>query len=81
MTKTLRGVVHGKTIELTEELPMPEGQTVDVTVTPALTKPTHAARQALREAMTETDWEAWEWAMEQNRRARKVPRPRPADTP
>ena len=32
MTKTLQGVVHGKVIELAEDLGLSEGQKVDVTV-------------------------------------------------
>jgi hypothetical protein len=35
MTKVLRGIVHGKTIEVTEDLGMCEGQAVDLLVTPA----------------------------------------------
>ena len=35
MTRVLRGIVHGKTIELTEELGMWEGQAVDLLVTPS----------------------------------------------
>lgn len=35
MTKVLRGIVHGKTIEVTEDLGMWEGQTVDLLVVPA----------------------------------------------
>jgi hypothetical protein len=33
MTKTLHGVVHGRTIELYEDLGVAEGQTVEVQVT------------------------------------------------
>ena len=32
MTKTLHGKVHGKTIELDEDLGVPEGQEVEITV-------------------------------------------------
>lgn len=32
MTKTVHGVVHGKTIELDEELGIAEGQQVEITV-------------------------------------------------
>jgi hypothetical protein len=35
MTKVLRGVVHGKTIEVAEDLGMLDGQAVDLIVTPA----------------------------------------------
>ena len=37
MTKVLRGVVHGKIIEVTEDLGMLDGQTVDLIVTPSTT--------------------------------------------
>ncbi|HQU44776.1 MAG TPA: hypothetical protein PK867_18320 [Pirellulales bacterium] len=37
MTKVLRGVVHGRTIEVSEDLGMWEGQAVDVVVTPSTT--------------------------------------------
>jgi hypothetical protein len=35
MTKVLRGVVHGKTIEVSEDIAMWDGQAVDLIVTPA----------------------------------------------
>lgn len=35
MTRVLRGVVHGKTIELTEDLGMREGEAVDLLIVPA----------------------------------------------
>ena len=35
MTKVLHGVVHGKTIEVTEDLGIWEGQAVELIVTPA----------------------------------------------
>jgi hypothetical protein len=35
MTRVLRGVVHGKTIEMTEYLGMWEGQSVELIVTPS----------------------------------------------
>jgi len=36
MTKVLRGVVHGKTIEVSEDVGMPDGQAVEIIVTAAL---------------------------------------------
>ena len=41
MTKTIRGTVHGRTIELDEDLGVPEGQAVElqVKVVPATTAP------------------------------------------
>jgi hypothetical protein len=35
MTKVLHGIVHGRTIEVTEDLGMWEGQAVDLLVVPA----------------------------------------------
>jgi hypothetical protein len=35
MTKVLRGIVHGNTIEVSEDLGMWEGQTVDLLITPS----------------------------------------------
>ena len=36
MTRTVRGTVHGRTIELEEDLGVPDGQEVDVLVTPTI---------------------------------------------
>jgi hypothetical protein len=36
--KTMRGIVHGKTIELPEETGLPEGQEVSVTLEPVSPK-------------------------------------------
>jgi hypothetical protein len=33
MTKTVQGIIHGKTIELTQDLGMADGQEVEVVVT------------------------------------------------
>jgi hypothetical protein len=38
MKSILHGIVHGRTIELTETIPLPEGQEVTVTVTPIARK-------------------------------------------
>jgi hypothetical protein len=32
MTRTLRGVIHGRTVELTEDLGVPDGQQVEITI-------------------------------------------------
>ena len=39
MTKTIHGKVHGKTIELAEDLGVPDGQEVEVQVTVVLGAP------------------------------------------
>ena len=38
MSNILHGIVHGSTIELTETIPLPDGQEVAVTVTPIAQK-------------------------------------------
>jgi hypothetical protein len=38
MKSILHGIVHGRTIELTETVPLPDGQEVTVTVTPIVRK-------------------------------------------
>jgi hypothetical protein len=32
MTRTLRGVIHGRTVELTEDPGVPDGQQVEITI-------------------------------------------------
>lgn len=34
MTKTIQGVVRGRTIEFTDEIGLPDGQSVEITVRP-----------------------------------------------
>ena len=50
MTRVLRGIVHGKTIEVTEDLGMSDGQAVDLLVAPSgsLQPPPKAAVPARR---------------------------------
>jgi hypothetical protein len=49
MTRLLRGVVHGKVIEVTEDLGMSDGQVVDLIITPsAAVEPPPSVDQALR---------------------------------
>ena len=45
MTKTIHGKVHGKTIELDEDLGVAEGQEVDVQVT--IVEPPKPSKQAM----------------------------------
>ena len=42
MTRVLHGVVHGKTIEVTEDLGLVDGQAVELIVTPARSSGPHA---------------------------------------
>lgn len=48
-----RGVVRGKTIELEEPLPYPEGQSVNVSVEP-LSTPSPGSPAAIRQVMHES---------------------------
>ena len=80
MKTAMKGFIHGKTIELEEELGLPDGQEVSVTVEPVspATSPTNsAALESLRRA-------AGSWAddakeldryLEWNRQQRKGSRP------
>lgn len=48
MTKTVIGVVHGKTIELTEELGLADGQQVEIIVRVAKTRTSEPWGEGLR---------------------------------
>lgn len=75
-TTVLRGIVHGKTIELEEAPGLPDGQPVNVTVQPVLQRqhvPGEGIRQsagAWADAADELD--AW---LEEMRRSRQLERP------
>lgn len=73
---TMRGVVHGKTIEVEGDLNLPEGQEVAIIVQPLL-----SPEEAIR-------WSAGGWSddpegvdrfVEEMRRLRSVQRPEPAE--
>jgi len=72
---TLRGVIHGKTIELTTESGLPEGQEVTVTVEPIVPKlpPGEGLRQAF--GAWADDPEGLDEYLEWNRKQRKIDRP------
>ena len=73
MTKVLHGKVHGKTIELTEDVGVPEGQEVEVQV-----KIVEPARKwgdgILRTAGALADDPYWDGIMEEIHQARKLER-------
>jgi hypothetical protein len=73
MTKTINGKIHGKTIELDEDLGVPDGQEVQVQVTIVPT-----ARKwgegILRTAGALADDPEWDTNMEQIYQDRKVER-------
>lgn len=57
---TYRGVVRGKTIQLEEELPYPEGQPVTVSVAPLEHKPRLGLPPVIRQIMHEPPHLSWE---------------------
>jgi len=75
---TLKGIIHGKIIELLESPGLPDGQAVNVTVAPASMAPApEDPRDALRRAAGSwtDDVEGLDRFLEWNRQQRKVPRP------
>ena len=73
MTKTLQGVVHGKVIELAEDLGLNEGQLVDVTVRVRQPDP-EWGQGILRSAGVLADDPYWDSIMEEIQRSRKQSR-------
>lgn len=74
----LKGVVHGRTIELETEPGLPDGQVVSVTVQSVTPKDSQAAFEALKRAAggwANDDPEGLEKYLEWNRQQRKVRRP------
>ena len=73
MTKTIHGKIHGKTIELDEDLGAPDGQEVQVQVT--IVQPARKWGEGiLRTAGALADGPEWDTIMEQIYRDRKVER-------
>ena len=73
MTKTFHGTVHGKTIELDEDLGVAEGQEVEVQVK-AIQPNTKWGEGILRTAGALADDPYWDAIMEEIHQARKVER-------
>ena len=73
MTKTVHGKVRGKTIELEQELGVPEGQEVEVQIT-TLHGQTKGGGGISRTAGALADDPHWDAIMEEVHRARKVER-------
>lgn len=77
-SKTIRGVIHGRTIELDAEPGLPDGQTVSVIVQPVAAKNSQEAFEALKRAAggwENDDPEGLEKYLEWNRQQRKTRRP------
>ncbi len=73
MTKTIHGKVHGKTIELDEDLGMTEGQDVEVQVR-VVQSNRKWGEGILRSAGALADDPYWDAIMEEIHRARKIDR-------
>lgn len=73
---TMRGVVHGKTIEVEGELNLPEGQEVAIIVQPLLS-PEEAIRRSA--GGWSDDPEGVDRFVEEMRRLRSLERPEPAE--
>ena len=74
----MKGVVHGRTIELETELGLPDGQAVSVIVEPVVPKDSQAAFEALKRAAggwANDDPEGLEKYLEWNRQQRKISGP------
>lgn len=73
MTKTIHGKVHGKTIELDEDLGVADGQEVEVHV--KVISPTRKWGEGiLRTAGALVDDPYWDTIMEEVHQTRKIPR-------
>ena len=73
MTKTFHGIVHGRTIELDEDLGVAEGQPVEVQV--KVPRPTQAwGGGILRTAGALADDPHWDGIMDEIHQARKLER-------
>ena len=73
MTKTIHGIVHGRTIELDEDLGVAEGQQVEVQV--KVPRPIQQwGGGILRTAGALADDPHWDAIMDEIQHARKVPR-------
>ncbi len=73
MTKTIHGIVHGRTIELDEDLGVAEGQQVEVQV--RASRPTQPwGAGILRTAGALADDPHWDGIMDEIHRARRLER-------
>ena len=74
MTKTIHGTVHGKTIELDEDLGVAEGQEVEVQVRVICKTTRKAGEGFLRTEGALADDTEWDAIMEEIYQARKLDR-------
>jgi hypothetical protein len=71
MTKTLRGIIHGRTIELNEDLGVAEGEEVEVQVKVISKTPRTPGAGFLRTEGALADDTEWDGIMEEIYQARK----------
>ncbi len=74
MTKTLHGRVHGRTIQLDEDLDVNEGQEVEVEVKVVLRSSRKPGEGLLRTEGALADDTEWDGIMEEIHRSRKLER-------
>jgi hypothetical protein len=80
ISKSVRGVIRGRTIELETESGFAEGEKVDVVVRPIDAKPDTVAISAkAAQARDEIDWDEWDAIMREIYQARKIERRRSSE--
>jgi hypothetical protein len=73
MTRTIHGVIHGRTIELTDDPGIADGQQVEITIK-TVPPPRPWGEGILRSAGIMADDPDWDRIMEEIYQARKLPR-------
>ncbi|MBI1903932.1 MAG: hypothetical protein HYS13_22760 [Planctomycetia bacterium] len=72
--RVLRGVVHGKTIELRDDAGISDGQEVEIVVRRLLPKDRKPGEGFLRTAGALADYEEWDKIMDEIQQSRKMER-------
>lgn len=79
MSKTMQGTIHGRTIELSEELGLTDGQPVEVSVRPIVDAPVDSLGNGLlRTEGALADDPHWDGIMDEIAKSRKLERQIPA---
>jgi hypothetical protein len=79
-TKILRGTIHGKTIELTGDAGLDDGQEVEIVISPVIRRKERQPGEGfLRTEGALADDPHWDSIMEEVRQARKIERRRQAE--
>jgi hypothetical protein len=80
ISKIVRGVIRGRTIELESEPGFADGEEVDVVVQALQARrEVNPTRVEEAQASDEIDWDEWDAIMEEIQRARKIERGRSSD--